>query len=96
MTGAVGRTREKPWRERGMDAVLKQLEGKLEELIAAYGRAVQREAELRQRVEELESQLADTADLPDKIAEYEKQRGDLAARLEKVLALVNSTLESTG
>lgn len=79
-----------------MDAVLKQLEGKIEELITAYTNSVQRGAELEKRVQELESQLADTADLSGRIAEFEQQRTDLAARLEKVLAQVDSTLESTG
>lgn len=77
-----------------MDAVLKKLESKIEELITAYTQAAQRADELAARVEELEKQLANSSALGERVAEFETQRSELASRLEKVLELVDSTLAS--
>ena len=76
-----------------MDSVLKQLESRIEELIEAYGAATKKSSELEARVKELEGKMASETDLSDKVAELEKQRGDLTTRLEKVLSLVDGTLE---
>lgn len=77
-----------------MDAVLKQLESRVEELVAAYGEANDRAAELSARVEELEGRLKAESETGDRVAALEKQRNDLGKRLEKVLAVIDKTLAS--
>jgi len=76
-----------------MDAVLKQLESRIEEMVEAYRGAREREAELASRVEELESQVASGSEAGERVAALEKQRDQLGKRLEKVLALIDGTLE---
>jgi uncharacterized protein involved in exopolysaccharide biosynthesis len=76
-----------------MDAVLKQLESRIEELVKAYGESKKAETALAKKVEKLESQLASDAETSGRLAELEKQRDDLGRRLEKVLALIDGTLE---
>jgi hypothetical protein len=76
-----------------MDAVLKQLESRIEELVKAYGESKKAEAALAEKVEKLESQLASNTETSGRLAELEKQREDLGKRLEKVLSLIDSTLE---
>ena len=77
-----------------MDGVLKQLESRIEELVAAYGEANDRVAELGSRVEELEGQLKSESEQGDRVAALEKQRDDLGKRLEKVLAVIDKSLAS--
>ena len=75
-----------------MDAVLKQLESRIEELVKAYDESKKTETELAKKVEELESQLASDTETSGRLAELEKQRDDLGRRLEKVLSLIDGTL----
>ncbi|MCU0303346.1 MAG: hypothetical protein MUC56_04745 [Thermoanaerobaculales bacterium] len=75
-----------------MESVLKQLESKIEELVAAYRDAVDRAAEGETRIAELEAKLAGTSEVKDRLAELETQRDALAARLEKVLGLIDGVL----
>ncbi len=76
-----------------MDAVLKQLESRIEEMVEAYREAKKREAELASRVQELESQVASGSEAGERAAALEKQRDELGKRLEKVLTLIDGTLE---
>lgn len=76
-----------------MDAVLKQLESRIEEMVEAYSGARKREAELVSRVQELESQVASGSEAGERVAALEKQRDELGKRLEKVLTLIDGTLE---
>jgi septal ring factor EnvC (AmiA/AmiB activator) len=78
-----------------MDAVLKQLESRIEELVSAYGESKKREAELAEKVEKLGQELASEAEVGDRVAALEKQRDELGKRLEKVLKLIDGTLADT-
>ena len=75
-----------------MDAVLKQLESRIEELVTAYKAAEREKVSLAAKVEKLEAQLKSETDLGGRVSELEKQRDDLGKRLEKVLALIDGTL----
>lgn len=75
-----------------MDAVLKELESKIEELVSAYQATKKNEAGLAAKVEELEAQLSSESGLSARVAELEKQRDDLVKRLSKVLSLIDGTL----
>ena len=75
-----------------MDAVLKQLESRIEELVSAYGESKKRETELAAQVEKLGAQVTSESALGDRVAALEKQRDELGARLEKVLKLIDGTL----
>jgi len=75
-----------------MDAVLKQLESRIEELVSAYGESKKRETELAAKVEKLGSQLASESKVGDRVAALEKQRDELGKRLEGVLKLIDGTL----
>jgi chaperonin cofactor prefoldin len=75
-----------------MDAVLKQLESRIEELVTAYKAAEKEKSSLAAKVEKLEAQLTSESDLGGRVSELEKQRDDLGKRLEKVLALIDGTL----
>ena len=79
-----------------MDTVLSTLESKIEELIKAHDEARTSRNELQAKVEQLETQLSESGELTDRVAELEKQRSDLATRLEKVLEQVNATLKAQG
>jgi len=79
-----------------MDAVLKELESRIEELVEAYKAAKAAESTLTAKVEKLESQLQSESDLGKRVAELEKQRDDLGRRLTKVLSLIDGTLAKTG
>ena len=79
-----------------MDAVLKELESRIEELVKAYQTAKAAESKLAARVEELEAQLKLDSDLGERVAELEKQREDLGERLTKVLSLIDGTLAKAG
>jgi chaperonin cofactor prefoldin len=79
-----------------MDAVLKELESRIEELVKAYQTAKSGESKLAAKVEKLESQLKSESDLGKRVAELEKQRDDLGKRLTKVLSLIDGTLAKEG
>ncbi len=79
-----------------MDAVLKELESRIEELVKAYRAAKKSETELTEKVEKLEAQLKSESGLGDRVAELEKQRDDLGKRLTKVLSLIDGTLAKEG
>ncbi len=75
--------------EVAMDSVLKRLETQIDQLVKAYGQSSRRVAELEARVAELEGEAREAG----RAAELERQRDELRARLEKVLAVVDSALE---
>jgi predicted RNase H-like nuclease (RuvC/YqgF family) len=75
-----------------MDAVLKRLEARIDDLVTAYAEAKARETELAAKLEELEGKAASDADLGARIKALETQRDELAARLEKVLKLIDGAL----
>jgi predicted nucleic acid-binding Zn-ribbon protein len=82
-----------------MDAVLKQLESRIEELIEEYHEATGREAELRAQVVELEtkidgleSKLSSESETNQRVLALETQRDELVIRLEKVLSLIDGVL----
>jgi predicted RNase H-like nuclease (RuvC/YqgF family) len=75
-----------------MDAVLKELESRIEELVEAYREAKKNESKLAARVEEIEAQLASESELGERVAALEKQRDELGKRLTKVLSLIDGTL----
>lgn len=84
-----------------MESVLIQLESRIEELVEAYSGAVARSAELENRVAELETEAAELktrlsgqSDAGERVTSLEKQRDELAARLEKVLGLIDGVLGS--
>jgi chaperonin cofactor prefoldin len=79
-----------------MDAVLKELESRIEELVKAYQAAKSAESKLAVKVEKLESQLKSESDLGKRVAELERQRDDLGKRLTKVLSLIDGTLAKEG
>jgi chaperonin cofactor prefoldin len=79
-----------------MDAVLKELESRIEELVKAYQASRKAETELAAKVEKLESKLESESDLGKRVAELEKQRDDLGKRLTKVLSLIDGTLAKEG
>ena len=82
-----------------MESVLKQLESRIEELVEAYSGAVSRSTELEGRVGELEAEIAELktqlsgqSEAGERVASLEQQRDELAARLEKVLGLIDGVL----
>jgi predicted ArsR family transcriptional regulator len=75
-----------------MDAVLKELESRIEELVKAYQKSKTGESNLAAKVEKLEAQLKSDSELGERVAELEKQRDDLGKRLTKVLSLIDGTL----
>ena len=79
-----------------MDAVLKELESRIEELVKAYQGAKTAESKLAAKVEKLEAQLKSESELGERVAELEKQRDDLGKRLTKVLSLIDGTLAKEG
>ncbi len=79
-----------------MDAVLKELESRIEELVKAYQGAKTAESKLVARVEKLDAQLKSESDLDGRVAELEKQRDDLGKRLTKILSLIDGTLAKEG
>jgi len=86
-----------------MEAVLKQLESRIEELVEAYRGAVSKTGDLEARIEELEAEigkltakLSTETDAHDQVASLETQRDELAGRLEKVLGLIDGVLAEKG
>jgi predicted RNase H-like nuclease (RuvC/YqgF family) len=78
-----------------MDAVLKELESRIEELVEAYSEAKKIESKLTARVEELEARLASDSELGERVAALEKQRDELGKRLTKILSLIDGTLSKS-
>jgi len=83
-----------------MESVLKELESRIEELVEAYRGAETRSGELETKVGELEAEITElnakltsSTDANDRVAELEKQRDELATRLEKVLGLIDGVLK---
>jgi len=84
-----------------MESVLKQLEARIEEFVKAYSEAVSHSAEFEAKVGELETEITELrtklsgeSDVAEKLASLEKQRDELAARLEKVVGLIDGVLNS--
>jgi len=75
-----------------MDAVLRQLESRIEELVDAYRTSRKREAELEAQVEDLKNRLESDTETADRMAKLEKQREELGKRLEKVLKQIDGVL----
>ncbi len=78
-----------------MDAVLKQLESRIEELLTAYREATERAEGLAGQVAELEAQVASGSEAGERVTALEKQRDELGTRLEKVLALLDDALDKS-
>ena len=76
-----------------MDAVLRQLESRIEELVEAYATSRKHEAELEAQVVDLQSRIDADAKAGELTAKLEKQRDELGKRLEKVLKRIDQTLE---
>jgi hypothetical protein len=76
-----------------MDAVLRQLESRIEELVEAYATSRKHEAELEAQVVDLHSRIDADAKAGELTAKLEKQRDELGKRLEKVLKRIDQTLE---
>jgi phage shock protein A len=79
-----------------MDAVLRQLESRIEELVEAYATSRQHEAELEAQVADLQSRIDSDTQAGERIAKLEQQRGELGERLEKVLKLIDGALAKEG
>ena len=75
-----------------MDAVLRQLESRIEELVEAYGTSRQHEAELEAQVADLQSRIDSDTQAGERASKLEQQRGELGERLEKVLKLIDGAL----
>jgi DNA anti-recombination protein RmuC len=75
-----------------MESVLKKLESRIEEFVDAHRAGTERISELEAKLEELESKMAASADLSDKIQLLEAQREQLSKRLENVLATIDEAL----
>lgn len=83
-----------------MESVLKDLESRIEELVEAYRGAEARSGELETKVGDLETEvtelkakLENSTDANKRVAALEKQRDELATRLEKVVGLIDGVLE---
>jgi len=79
-----------------MDAVLRQLESRIEELVEAHGKSRQHEVELEAQVADLQSRIDSDKKTGERMAQLEKQRGELRKRLEKVLKLIDGALVKEG
>jgi len=79
-----------------MDAVLKELESRIEELVKAYETAKTAESKAAAKLEKIEAQMQSDSELGERVAELEKQRDDLGKRLTKVLSLIDGTLAKEG
>lgn len=75
-----------------MDAVLRQLESRIEELVEAYTTSQKHEAELEAQVADLQSRIDADTQAGELTAKLEKQRDELGKRLEKVLKLIDGAL----
>ena len=77
-----------------MEAVLKQLESRIEEMVKAFNEATARAEALELRVQELEGEVESTSALGERVAALEKQRDELAKRLQRVLSMIDDTLDA--
>ena len=77
-----------------MEKVLEQLEGRIEELVKAYGEAKQNISELEVRIKELETETSAGHESASRVTELEQQRESLAVRLEKVLSNIDDALKT--
>ena len=75
-----------------MDAVLRQLESRMEELVEAYAKTRKHEAELEAQVADLQSRIDADTQAGKLTAKLEKQRDELGKRLEKVLKQIDGAL----
>ncbi len=75
-----------------MDAVLRQLESRIEELVEAYTTSRKNEAELEVQVADLQSRIDADTKAGELTAKLEKQRDELGKRLEKVLKQIDGAL----
>lgn len=75
-----------------MDAVLRQLESRIEELVEAYAKTRKHEAELEAQVADLQSRIDADTQAGKLTAKLEKQRDELGKRLEKVLKQIDGAL----
>jgi chromosome segregation ATPase len=82
-----------------MESVLKQLETRIEELVESYRDAVTRSTELEAKldvcateIDELKTELAGSSSANERVETLERERDELAARLEKVLGLIDGVL----
>ena len=75
-----------------MDAVLRQLESRIEELVEAYATSRKHEAELEAQVADLQSRIDADTQAGELTAKLEKQRDELGKRLEKVLKQIDRAL----
>jgi chaperonin cofactor prefoldin len=78
-----------------MDAVLRQLESRIEELVEAYTTSKKHEAELEAQVVDLQSRIDADTKATELTAKLEKQRDELGKRLEKVLKQIDGALAKT-
>ena len=83
-----------------MESVLKQLETRIEELVESYRGAITQSEELEAKVGDLEAEvnelkrrLMSESEANERVASLEKQRDELAVRLEKVLGLIDGVLD---
>jgi prefoldin subunit 5 len=77
-----------------LDAVLKKLESRIDELVESHRKATSRVAELEKKLEKLEAEHAEEGDLKARVASLESQREELVGRLEKVLGTIDEVLTS--
>jgi cobalamin biosynthesis Mg chelatase CobN len=75
-----------------MDAVLRQLESRIEELVEAYTTSRKHEAELEAQVVDLQKRIDADTQAGELTAKLEKHRDELCKRLEKVLKKIDGTL----
>lgn len=85
-----------------MDIVLKKLEERIEEMVAAFASSKEREKDLQVRIAELETQVgefevkvAEGAGAASRAEDLERQKNDLASRLERVVDVIDRALEKT-
>ncbi len=78
-----------------MDAVLRQLESRIEELVEAYTTSRKHEVELEAQVADLQSRIDTDTKAGELTAKLEKQRDELGKRLEKVLKQIDGALAKT-
>jgi len=79
-----------------MDAVLRQLESRIEELVEAYTTSRKHGMELETRVADLQSRIESDTEAGERMAKLEKQRDELGKRLEKVLKQIDGALAKAG
>jgi chromosome segregation ATPase len=78
-----------------LDAVLKKLESRIDELVESHRKATSRVAELEKKLEKLEAERAEEGDLKARVASLESQREELVGRLERVLGTIDEVLTSS-